>query len=146
LYHLTGWRAWLLRLGQLLGVVYATYAAMQVGLARILGISGLAAWLKAQEVVPPTPEAQGPAPAPGESRLKISGPFRLQRHPLNFAPLPIFWLNPLMNVRLLAYNLVMAAYLVLGSLHEEYRLLKAYGQEYQAYQNSGVPFYLPRIH
>ena len=32
-------------------------------------------------------------------------------------------------------------YLVLGSRHEEARLLRAYGDRYEAYQQSGVPFY-----
>jgi hypothetical protein len=37
-----------------------------------------------------------------------------------------------------------AAYLVVGSLHEEARLREAYGDAYSAYQGSGVAFYLPR--
>ncbi len=49
-----------------------------------------------------------------------------------------------MTVRLLAFNAVATLYLVVGSIHEERRLLAAYGPAYAAYRRSGVPFYLPR--
>jgi hypothetical protein len=92
--------------------------------------------------VPPEPEAQGPA-LDEEGRRHAAGPFAWSRHPLNFAPLPVFWLHPRMTTSLLAFNIAATAYLVVGSWHEEARLREAYGEAYSAYQRSGVPFYLP---
>jgi uncharacterized membrane protein len=137
---------WLLRLGQVGGLVFATAAASQVGLARITGLQGLSDWLRGRADIPPTPEAQGPAPVVGDdpTRLQVSGPFRVTRHPLNLSPLPVFWLTPHMTVKRLAFNLAGTLYLVLGSLHEEVRLRAAYGKAYRRYQkNEGVPFFLP---
>jgi hypothetical protein len=48
-----------------------------------------------------------------------------------------------MTTNLLAFNAAATIYLVVGSLHEEARLRDAYGDDYDAYLNSGVPFYLP---
>jgi protein-S-isoprenylcysteine O-methyltransferase Ste14 len=76
--------------------------------------------------------------------MRVRGPFRLSRHPLNLAPLPIMWFNPRISTNLLAYNLVSTAYLVLGSVLEEHRLAAKYGEPYREYQASEVPFYLPR--
>src|SRR5437588_841547 len=71
------------------------------------------------------------------------GPFAWSRHPLNFAPLPILWLWPRMTTSLLAFNTAATIYLVVGSLHEEARLREAFGDDYVAYLDSGVPFYVP---
>jgi methanethiol S-methyltransferase len=132
-----------LRLGQALGLLYAAAAAWRVGLTRISGWASFSTWAAGAEIPAVEPAAQGPAPA-ASNRLQTGWPFSWSRHPLNFSPLPVFWLNPTMTVRLLAFNLVASLYLVLGSLHEERRLLARYGALYQRYQHSGVPFFLPR--
>ena len=101
----------------------------------------------------PAPEAQGPAPDAGDAgdahdaqgRLRTGGPFRWSRHPLNFVPLPIILFAPTMTLKRAAFAAASAAYLVLGSLHEELRLRRAYGDRYLRYQRSGVPFYLPGL-
>jgi hypothetical protein len=120
---------------------YATAAAGQVGQRRIAGLESLLAWL-GNGPVPPEPEAQGPA-LDDEGKIHASGPFAWSRHPLNFAPLPILWLWPPMTTSLLAFNTAATIYLVVGSLHEETRLREAFGDDYDAYLNSGVPFYIP---
>jgi methanethiol S-methyltransferase len=142
LYEVRGPWARLLNLGQLGGLLLATYAATQIGVTRVLGLASVVAWLREKDRVPPEPEAQGPAPA-GDGELRTTGPFAWSRHPLNFAPLPIFWLMPRMTGKLLAFNVVATIYLVLGSLHEEARLRDAYGPAYEAYRHSGTPFYVP---
>jgi hypothetical protein len=128
--------------GQVVALVYATAAARQVGLRRITGVENLLRWL-GEGPVPTEPEAQGPA-LDGEGRGRHAGPFAWSRHPLNFAPLPVFWLHPRMTTNLLAFNVAATLYLVVGSLHEEARLRHAFGEAYHDYQTSGVPFYLPR--
>lgn len=141
LYRIEGPLAFLMHALQAGAVVYATAAARQVGLRRITGLDSFLAWL-GDGPVPPEPEAQGPA-LDDEGRCNAAGPFAWSRHPLNFAPLPIFWLWPRMTTSLLAFNSAATIYLVIGSLHEEARLREAFSHDYEAYLNSGVPFYLP---
>jgi hypothetical protein len=143
LYHVRGPLGALLRAGQIAALVHATSAAHQVGISRMLGLKSFEAWRCGSSVLP-EPEAQGPAL--GENgAMKATGPFSWSRHPLNFSPVPVFWLNPRMTTNLLAFNLAATAYLVVGSLHEETRLQAAYGEPYREYQKSGVAFYVPRL-
>jgi len=141
LYRVKGPLAFLMHAVQARALVYATSAAGQVGLQRITGLESFLAWL-GDGPVPPEPEAQGPA-LDGEGKMHAAGPFAWSRHPLNFAPLPILWLWPRMTTSLLAFNTAAAIYLVIGSLHEEARLREEYGADYDAYLNSGIPFYIP---
>jgi protein-S-isoprenylcysteine O-methyltransferase Ste14 len=141
LFELEGGAAAALRSLQAAGLCWAVAAAYEVRFTEILGIRPLAALLRRAAVIAPEPEAQRP-PFDGR-KMRVYGPFRWARHPLNFAPLPIFWFNPRMTTNLLAFNLVSTAYLVIGSAHEEIRLFNRYGRPYRAYQRSGVNFYLP---
>lgn len=141
LYRVEGPLAYVMHAIQAGALVYATSAAGQVGLRRITGLESLLAWL-GDGPVPPEPEAQGPA-LDDEGRRHAAGPFAWSRHPLNFAPLPILWLWPHMTTSLLAFNTAATIYLVIGSLHEEARLREAFGDDYDAYLNSGIPFYIP---
>ena len=142
LYRATGALAGVLRTGQLAGLAVAALAVREVGLGRMAGTASLAAWARGARVVPPEPEAQGPAHDAGG--MRASGPFAWTRHPLNLAPLPVLWLHPHMTANLATFNLAATLYLVLGSRHEERRLLAAHGADYAAYRRSGVPFYWPR--
>jgi methanethiol S-methyltransferase len=143
LYRVEGPLAYLMHAIQAGALVYATAAAGQVGLRRITGLESFLAWL-GDGPIPQEPEAQGPA-LDDEGRQHAAGPFAWSRHPLNFAPLPIFWLWPRMTTNLLAFNTAATIYLVVGSLHEEARLREACGDDYDAYLNSGVPFYIPAL-
>ena len=106
------------------------------------GTTSLAAWARGASVVPREPEAQGPA---HDARgMRATGPFAWMRHPLNFAPLPVLWLHPHMTANLAAFNAAATLYLVVGSRHEEARLLAAHGADYERYRRGGVPFYWPR--
>ncbi len=129
LYQLQGPAVWPLRLGQFSALLWATGAAYHVGLTEILGLRGLLQWTRGDGFIPPEPEAQGPALGV-QGAMRVRGPFRLSRHPLNLAPLPVLWLNPRMTTNLLAFNLLATVYLVLGSRHEEHRLRQAYGNPY----------------
>jgi hypothetical protein len=124
-------------------VIYATAAARQVGIRRIVGLESFVSWLGDGPVLP-EPEAQGPA-LDGKGLSRAAGPFAWSRHPLNFAPLPILWLWPRMTTNLLAFNTAATMYLLIGSKHEEFRLREAFGEHYTAYESSGVAFYLPSL-
>jgi hypothetical protein len=116
LYRMEGPLAALMHAGQVGAIVYATSAAVQVGVPRITGLENLFAWLNTSSV-PPEPEAQGPT-LDGEGIMHVAGPFARSRHPLNFAPLPVLWLWPRMTTSLIAFNTAASLYLVLGTLHE----------------------------
>lgn len=141
LFKLEGGPVAALRSLQAAGLCWAIAAAYEVRFTEILGIRPLAALLRRAPIIAPEPEAQGPSF--DRRDMRVYGPFRWSRHPLNLAPLLIFWFNPRMTTNLLAFNLVSTAYLVIGSVHEEIRLFNRYGQPYRAYQRSGVSFYLP---
>lgn len=142
LYRVRGPLAGVMQLCRFASVGYALYAAHQVGIPAMLGWPGLSAWWRGALVVPREPEAQGPGRS-GDAGLHLTGPFRVSRHPLNLAPLPVLWLAPTMTVNRAVLNGVATLYFVLGSVHEERRLRTAYGPAYRAYQHSDVPFYLP---
>lgn len=142
LYRVRGPGVALMRAGQATGLVWALLAARAVGIPQISGLSNLVAWLRGEDPGP-EPEAQGPA-REATGGLRVTGPFRYSRHPLNLSPLPVFWLQPVMTTRLLGFNVIATLYLVLGSAHEERRLERTYGEPYRAYLDDGPPFYLPR--
>jgi hypothetical protein len=143
-YHVRGPAAALMRLGQATGVGWAVAAARATGVPRLTGFDNVVALVRREPTYPP-PAAQGPEVDEQSGELRVRGPFRLGRHPLNLAPLAPFWLTPHLTTRRLAFNVVGTLYLALGSLHEERRLTAAYGERYRRYQRSGVPFYVPRL-
>lgn len=143
LYRVRGPLAGLMRLGQLGGVAFGLAAARATGVATLSGLDNAIAVLTGRPVRQ-VPAAQGPE-ADESGVLRVRGPFTLMRHPLNAAPLAPFWLTPHMTTRRLAFNVVATAYLIAGSLHEEKRLLRQYGDAYRKYQSEGVPFFLPAI-
>jgi protein-S-isoprenylcysteine O-methyltransferase Ste14 len=55
----------------------------------------------------------------------------------------VLWLNPRMTANLAVFTTLATVYFVVGSIHEEQRLLAAHGDAYEEYRRSGVPFYLP---
>ena len=142
----TVWRvrgpaAMLMRIGQLSGIALAIDAARATGIATLSGLDNLTAVIAGTEPHP-VPAAQGPERDAG-GNLRIRGPFKRMRHPLNLAPLAPFWLAPHMTTRRLAFNIIGTLYLVAGSWHEERRLLRQYGDEYARYRHGATPFYLP---
>ena len=133
--------SWLIQAGQAaaLGVVVATIRASGMPST---GIPQAQCFMSGSEPTP-EPEAQGP-PARNYEEMVTSGPFRLSRHPSNLASIALFWLFPRMTANRVALAAVVTVYAVLGSAHEEHRLIKAYGAAYKRYQRS-VPFLLPRL-
>jgi methanethiol S-methyltransferase len=140
LYRAEGAWRWVLRAGQAAGLLLLAWAALCVGLAHLTGWDGLTSWWQGAEV-PRMPDGQEPSPA-GDGTMRTDGPLGYSRHPLNWSLLLLFWLNPRMTTRLLAFNLVMTAYLVLGSLHAEAHMLRFYGDAYRDYLGR-VPFLAP---
>jgi hypothetical protein len=139
---------WLMHGTQLLAVFYGAWAAKEMGVARFAGLTDAILWFKRRgnktHLCPmPRREAQGPT-VDETGKLLTGGPFQFSRHPLNFVPLVIFWMMPRLTRNSLVFNTLMSFYLVAGSWHEEQRLADAYGEAFQSYRESGVPFFFPR--
>jgi protein-S-isoprenylcysteine O-methyltransferase Ste14 len=54
----------------------------------------------------------------------------------------LLWLMPMMTWNILALNLSLSAYLVIGAILEERKLVQQFGAAYEAYR-SRTPFLIP---
>jgi protein-S-isoprenylcysteine O-methyltransferase Ste14 len=77
------------------------------------------------------------------SRLVVSGLYRWVRHPLYTAGLVFIWLTPWMTTSILALNVALTVYILIGSVFEERRLVAEFGAQYLDYARR-VPRLLPR--
>lgn len=73
-----------------------------------------------------------------------NGVYRYVRHPLYTAGLLFIWLTPVMTTSVLALNLGISLYLYIGSLFEERRLVREFGQAYIDYRQR-VPRLIPHL-
>jgi len=77
-------------------------------------------------------------------RLKTNGFYRYIRHPLYSLSLVIIWLLPWMTVNRLALIGSATAYLLIGTLFEERKMLQEFGEEYAQYA-ARTPMFIPDI-
>lgn len=111
----------------------AAVAALMLGLWQ----TGVWSFLGFRQLVQPV--------AAGEpARLVMKGLYRWVRHPLYTAGLVFIWLTPVMTVNVLALNLGLSIYIVVGALFEERKLLYEYGQAYADYRRS-TPMLIPGL-
>ena len=115
-----------------------------VGVLNFLGIPQLGRALPSLDAGPRSVEAQGPA-RDQDGRILVTGPFRLHRHPANFWPVAILWLQPRMTHVSAAFAAVATLYMVAGSYHQDLRLRRAYGAEYAGYRAAGIPLFFPAL-
>jgi protein-S-isoprenylcysteine O-methyltransferase Ste14 len=80
-------------------------------------------------------QALDPASAERPRPLVSAGMYRYVRHPLYFLGLVVIWLTPVMTANILALNLGVTAYLLLGSLLEENKLRDDLGPAYEEYRS-----------
>ncbi len=76
------------------------------------------------------------------SQLVTRGFYRWVRHPLYLFGLLILWLTPAMTLNLLVVDLVLTAYLIVGAMFEERKLLREFGSAYAEYRLR-TPMFLP---
>jgi methanethiol S-methyltransferase len=79
-----------------------------------------------------------------EETLVVNGLYHWVRHPLYSAGLLFIWLIPLMTVNLMALNIGLTAYIVIGAVFEERKLRVEFGEAYERYQ-ARTPMLIPRI-
>jgi hypothetical protein len=140
LYDLEPPLSWLARGGQAAAFVAGFETSRAIGIPDFNGVTQLSAF-RAGEDPEAAPEAQGPRLG-RDGEMAATGPFSLVRHPANVAAAVLLLLDPHMTERKLTVALLAFAYGYVGSLHEEHRLLRAYGDAYARYQQR-VPFLVP---
>lgn len=115
---------------QLIAILGLSISMWQTDLLRFAGLSQVQRFLtgKPEVLLPP--------------KMVTQGAYALVRHPLYFFSLLIIWFVPAMTLQSLIFNLAATVYFVVGSIHEERRLLAIFGEEYEGYR-SRVPGIVP---
>lgn len=129
-----------MRLLQLICLLAAVDCARRIGFGHVTGVAAAARWVRG-DGAHDEPEAQGPRIL-GDT-MRGTGLFRWSRHPLNVLPVLILWLEPTMTDAKISAFSVATLYFILGSYHEERRLLARYGTVYADYCRSGPGFFIP---
>ena len=140
LYHAGPPWSWLFRASQVasLGVLLSGVRVM--GILRFAGLTPLWDLLTGSDVRP-APEAQGP-PVGSDDEVVRAGAFRFSRHPGNLGALGFFLFLPRMTANRAVLVALVGLYVVLGSMHEEYRLRAVHDAAYERYRRA-VPFLVP---
>ncbi|HEX9029780.1 MAG TPA: isoprenylcysteine carboxylmethyltransferase family protein [Anaerolineales bacterium] len=81
---------------------------------------------------------------PSKSTLVTSGLYRWVRHPLYSAGMVFIWASPVMTRDMLSLFLGLTAYLIVGALFEERKLLREYGSVYATYRDQ-TPMFIPGL-
>jgi protein-S-isoprenylcysteine O-methyltransferase Ste14 len=120
----TPWR-WLMIGGQVAALAGAAGAVLQTGPSYFLGLSQLLSRRSTDDA------------------LQVQGFYCYVRHPLYLFAILFAWLTPAMTVNLATLYGLITLYFVVGSVHEEGRLVTEFGAAYRAYQRQ-VPRLIPR--
>ena len=129
---------------QLLSVLMIVDATKRVRGARLFGFENAERWLNNKSLQLP-PESQTPrADELSHNRdLERDGVFAMSRNAFNFAVIPFFCAWPRMTRNYATFCAIMTAYCVLGSYLGELRMKARYGDSWEDYKKSGVPFMIP---
>ncbi|MEZ0396234.1 MAG: isoprenylcysteine carboxylmethyltransferase family protein [Anaerolineales bacterium] len=117
--------------GQVLALVALTAGFLQSDPAEFLGLRQITGGCQRND----------PLAARG-GELIVSGLYRHVRHPLYTAGLAFLWLLPVMTVNLLALNLALTIYIVIGAFFEERKLVAEFGEQYLRYR-AATPMFVP---
>jgi protein-S-isoprenylcysteine O-methyltransferase Ste14 len=113
---------------QLLAVGALGVGLLQTGLWAFLGLKQLAGRREIGE----------------DDQLVVSGLYRWVRHPLYTAGLVFLWATPVMTRNLLSLYVGLSAYLVIGAMFEERKLLATFGEAYARYRVR-TPMLIPKL-
>lgn len=125
-----GIAATLLTLAQVVALIGAAVASLQVDLWRFAGLRQATAYFSGDTLpLPPEPFVQ-------------SGMYGLVRHPLYLFSTLYLWTFPTMRAAQIAFAVGATLYFAIGALIEERRLLREFGAVYARYR-CRVPFLVP---
>jgi protein-S-isoprenylcysteine O-methyltransferase Ste14 len=102
---------------QLWAAIVLVIGLKQTGLTSFIGLRQL---LLPEDISPP--------------KLVTDGLYRYVRHPLYTAGLVIIWLIPIMTCNLLALDIGLTIYIIIGAYFEERKLLLEFGDAYVKYR------------
>lgn len=122
---------WLTLAAQAVAAAGLLIGVMQTGAFHFLGLSQFL-----------DIDAQSGPPRP--DRLVTGGLYRWVRHPLYTFSFVLLWLLPTMTWNILALNLSLSAYLVIGALFEERKLVEQFGPAYEEYRRR-TPMLIPGL-
>lgn len=117
---------------QFAGLVGLAVSLLQIDLGQFAGTSQLRAYLNGQALPLPT------------EPLQVKGVYAVVRHPLYLFSLLFIWPAPVMTEMLFVLNVAATLYFIFGSLLEEKRLIRIFGQQYIDYQRR-VPWLIPFV-
>lgn len=103
----------------------------------VVGLTGASRFLGLAQLSEPAEKAHPPD-------FVSTGWYARVRHPLYLFSLIVIWLTPVMTTNILALNLGMTVYFLIGSIFEEQKLVQEFGEAYRRYQQT-VPRLLPRL-
>jgi len=112
---------------QVIAVIIILVGIKQTGLTSFIGLRQL---LLPEDTTPP--------------RLVTGGLYHYVRHPLYTAGLIFIWLLPIMTCNLLALNIGLTIYIIIGAYFEERKLLLAFGDAYAEYRKR-TPMLVPGL-
>lgn len=115
---------------QLIGLIGLALSLIQTDIWSFLGLRQFGRFLRGD------PQPEPPA------RFISGGTYALVRHPLYLFSLLYLWARPEMTLTNLVLNIWVTIYFLIGSIHEERRLLREFGEDYDAYK-ARVPRMLP---
>ncbi len=113
--------------GQLLALLALVIGLLQTGIWSFLGF---------EQMLNPSPSST--------SKLVTGGLYRWVRHPLYTAGLVFIWLTPIMTSSLLALNIGLTIYLVVGAIYEERKFVREFGAAYTNYRQR-TPMLIPGL-
>jgi len=128
LWNLTDPWNWVFRGIQVLSVIGLGFALLQTGSMIFFGLQQL---------------ITGQKPPAGQD-LVTSGTYRWVRHPIYTFSLAILWFSPSFTLNSLAFALGATAYVLVGMIFEERKLVAEYGQIYLEYKKR-TPALLPGL-
>jgi methanethiol S-methyltransferase len=121
---------------EFMAVVVLVVGFRQTDTLEFLGLRQLTGVARTGQLGNPVETVQG--------HLVTAGLYRHVRHPLYTAGLVFIWLMPLMTVNVLAINIALTVYVVIGAYFEERKLRREFGQEYADYATI-TPMFIPYL-
>ncbi len=118
---------------QLLSLIGIIWASKEIDLKEFAGISQIIRYLKNEYKIEDLDEKQ---------TLKIKGAFKFVRHPIYFFSILFLGFRPQMDLFYLIMFISFVLYFFIGSVYEEKKLVKIFGEDYLQYQKS-VPGIFP---